>query len=323
MKEKRVRLGGVELAAAMEAERAAKISRSPVWRYMVRRPAQMLGRMTGKNGHNGTAPVLQDPSSEYLGKAVPAAVASDPVAAELWDRVSKHYWYHLIDLGHGITTPGLIDNREQVRHSGIPADLTGKRCLDVGTFDGFWAFEMERRGAAEVVALDLESLADVDLLPQARQRWVEEMTRVRGTIKLGDTFNLAKEVLGSKVERKVLSVYELSPEVVGSFDVVYFGDIIVHLRDPQLAIQRVFSVTRGSALIASAFDPELDRLREPLMKVHASMGDFIWWVYSSLSLKAMMKMSGFDPVEQVSKYRVDNAAARFWKVVLKGHAPAS
>jgi len=225
-----------------------------------------------------------------------------------------------VDLGHGISTPGLIDNRTQVEHAGLPSDLSGKRCLDVGTFDGFWAFEMERRGAAEVVGLDLASLADVDLLPQARDRWVEEMTKVRGTIELGQSFELAKDIRGSRVERKVLSVYDLSPDVVGMFDVVYFGDIIVHLRDPQLAMQKVFSVTRGFALIASAFDPELDRLREPLMKVHGSMGDFIWWVYSSLSLKAMMRMSGFEPVEEVSKYRVDNSAARFWKVVLKGYA---
>ena len=64
-------------------------------------------------------------------------------------------WYHTIELGDGVVTEGIFDHRPVVDRYMIPADLCGMRCLDVGTMDGFWAFEMERRGAAEVVAADL------------------------------------------------------------------------------------------------------------------------------------------------------------------------
>ena len=64
-------------------------------------------------------------------------------------------WYHTIDMPDGTATPGFYDTRGSPSFIPWPKKLAGGRCLDVGTFDGFWAFELERRGAAEVIALDL------------------------------------------------------------------------------------------------------------------------------------------------------------------------
>src|SRR3954469_23606194 len=64
-------------------------------------------------------------------------------------------WYHTLELAPGVVTPGWFDTRKVVKQLPFPASLAGKRCLDVATFDGFWAFEMERRGAAETVAVDV------------------------------------------------------------------------------------------------------------------------------------------------------------------------
>ncbi len=64
-------------------------------------------------------------------------------------------WYHTIELAPGVETPGWFDTRGVVPELPFPASLAGKRCLDVATFDGFWAFEMERRGAAETVGIDI------------------------------------------------------------------------------------------------------------------------------------------------------------------------
>ncbi len=77
-------------------------------------------------------------------------------AQELASSVERYPWYHTLELGDGVVTKGMFDHRPHLDHYPIPADLSGKRCLDVATMDGFWAFEMERRGAASVVALDLE-----------------------------------------------------------------------------------------------------------------------------------------------------------------------
>ncbi len=56
-------------------------------------------------------------------------------------------WYHTQELAPGLVTPGMFDLRPYVERYGLPASMEGMRVLDVGTFEGFWAFEMERRGA--------------------------------------------------------------------------------------------------------------------------------------------------------------------------------
>jgi hypothetical protein len=82
-------------------------------------------------------------------------------------------WYHTIELAPGAVTSGVVDQRPAANRV-LPATLAGLRCLDVGTFDGFWAFEMERRGAAEVVASDVASFDALDWSRPARARRADE-----------------------------------------------------------------------------------------------------------------------------------------------------
>ena len=61
--------------------------------------------------------------------------------------VQEHeFWYHTIDVAPGVATPGWFDLRPVVDRYPWP-DVTGKRCLDIGTYDGFLAFQLEARGA--------------------------------------------------------------------------------------------------------------------------------------------------------------------------------
>src|SRR4051812_28824140 len=62
---------------------------------------------------------------------------------------------HTMELAPGVVTPGWFDTRGVVPLLPLPGSLQGSRCLDIATFDGFWAFELERRGAAEVLAIDI------------------------------------------------------------------------------------------------------------------------------------------------------------------------
>src|SRR5260370_40402597 len=78
--------------------------------------------------------------------------------------VSRYYWYHTVDLGDGLITPGLYDYRETISGFPFPANMTGMRVLDVGPATGFFSFEFERRGE-EVVAMELPSLRDLDRFP--------------------------------------------------------------------------------------------------------------------------------------------------------------
>ena len=76
-------------------------------------------------------------------------------------------WYHTIELAPGLTTKDAVyDLRPIADRSGLPESLAGLTVLDVGTADGFWAFEMERRGAERVVAVDIGHMGQSNVLPR-------------------------------------------------------------------------------------------------------------------------------------------------------------
>jgi 2-polyprenyl-3-methyl-5-hydroxy-6-metoxy-1,4-benzoquinol methylase len=68
----------------------------------------------------------------------------------------KRGWWYSFDLPDGSHIKGVC-SVEGLRHRldqfPIPTDLTGKRVLDAGAWDGWYSFELERRGA-EVTAVD-------------------------------------------------------------------------------------------------------------------------------------------------------------------------
>ncbi len=84
-------------------------------------------------------------------------------------RVRELSWYHTLELGPGLVTEGWFDLRPYVGEYGLPERMDGMRVLDIGTWDGFWAFEMERRGA-DVAAIDLPALGDAEWPPIHRER---------------------------------------------------------------------------------------------------------------------------------------------------------
>ncbi len=183
-----------------------------------------------------------------------------------------------------------------MHHYGLPDSLAGLRCLDVGTWDGFWAFEMERRGAAEVVALDLDDEAALDWPP--RRRAPASFASGRG-----DGFRELRERLGSSVERVELSVYDATPERLGSFDLVLCGSVLIHLRDQFLALERIASVCRGRFISAE----EYDRLTSLLpVALNRWRGDdpraVVFWRPNVRAWRRMLWSAGFERVERVARF---------------------
>lgn len=212
----------------------------------------------------------------------------------LAERIAEHDWYHALELAPGVVTPGWFDLR------GLPerlpfGDLRGLRCLDVGTFDGFWAFHMERAGAAEVVA--------VDVLDPRRWDWPagseEAVVAAIGERKArGAGFALAAEALGSSVRRIEGSVYDLDPEELGRFDLVYIGSLLLHLRDPVRALEAVAGVCRGRVLSLDAFDPwlTLTHPRSPVARLDGLGRP--WWNEPNLAhLRRSFLSAGLEVVE--------------------------
>lgn len=204
------------------------------------------------------------------------------------ERIAGHRWWHTIEIAPGIVTPGGWDLRPTSAKLPWP-DVTGKRCLDVGTMDGFWAFELERRGAADVVATDLgPAHADVPARRTA-QGPPEPLAKER--------FALAAELLGSQAQYRERNVYDLNPADDGEFDVVVLGYVLQMVRDPLRALAAIRSVCRGHLLLLDTVSLPLSLLPAPLARLDARRGAFEWFVFNRRGLVQAVDHAGFEVEE--------------------------
>ncbi len=205
-------------------------------------------------------------------------------------------WYHTIALPDGTITPGNVDLRTSAQKL-LPARMDGQRALDVGTFDGFWAFELERRGA-QTVAIDVERLDDAQWPPRNRERLLADAERLGG-VELGRGFGIAHAALGSSVDRVICDAYDVTPERIGGpVDVVFMGAILLHLRDPVRALEAALGCLKpGGRLIQMepfCITNTLLRPRTPTGDFQPMRSDFTWWYPNVSCLKAWPWAAGFN-----------------------------
>ena len=222
--------------------------------------------------------------------------------------VERYPWYHTLELGGGVVTKGMFDHRPVLDRYPIPSDLSGLRCLDVATMDGFWAFEMERRGAASVTAIDLEDPEDLDWPASLRGSHDKSMDETKG-----QRFELARRAVGSQVERVLMSAYDLSP-ALGTFDFVFCGDLLLHVKDPVTAVERIRSVCTGSAVIVNVIKRFRFRDRLPLAELDG-IDTFTWWVTNLAGLVRIVEAAGFARVEASEPFELPFSGGGDWKGV--------
>jgi tRNA (mo5U34)-methyltransferase len=228
-------------------------------------------------------------------------------ASGLRSEIERYPWYHTLELAPGVVTPGMFDHRPILDRYPLPDDLSGMRCLDVATMDGFWAFEMERRGAASVTALDLEDPEALDWPASLRAGHEKTMDETKA-----ERFALAKEALGSQVERVLLSAYDLGPSALGTFDFVFCGDLLLHLKDPITPVENIRSVCTGSAVIVNVI--KKFRLYEgrPMAELDG-IDNFEWWVTNLEGLVRIVRAAGFARVEASETFELPFRAGGDWK----------
>lgn len=212
--------------------------------------------------------------------------------ASLADEVGSTTWYHTLELPGGVVTDGYFDLRGLPKKV-LPDDLTGKRCLDACTSSGFWAFEMEKRNAKEVVAIDIEDYRDKDWQIESAAPAMTEIQR--------DSFSIAKRALGAQVQKRDLSVYDVSPEQIAEFDFVFIGAVLIHLRDPVRALRALRTVLRPGGelrsldvilLMSSVLHP-----RTPRGQLYSG-DDTRWWTPNAAAHRRWLVAAGFDVSER-------------------------
>lgn len=149
-------------------------------------------------------------------------------------------WWHCIDLGDGIRTKTTSLMGEPVDHPHdrwqvigrcLPADLSGKSVLDIGCNAGFFAIEAKRRKAARVLGVD------------AQRHEIMQAHFVR-------------RVLGLDIEYRQMSIYDLSPAAVGTFDVTLALGLLYHCKHPLLAMETLFAITNELLIVDSSVLPQ-------------------------------------------------------------------
>ncbi len=202
-------------------------------------------------------------------------------------------WYHQIDLGSGIVTPGTDNTLARLAMIGLPEDLRGRTVLDIGAWDGAFSFEAERRGADRVVA--------VDSFCWNGEGWGSKQG-----------FDTARRLLHSRVEDREVEVLDLSPDTVGVFDLVLCLGVLYHMQHPLLALERVASVCRGQLILwthvdmldcdrpAAAYYPGTELNDDPTN----------WWGPNPAAVSGMLGTAGFTRAEMTYLWRSDRVPSQ-------------
>ena len=237
--------------------------------------------------------------------------------------VTNYYWYHTIDLGDGLVTPGMYDYRATLAAFRFPETMRGMKVLDIGSATGFFAFEFERRGA-RVVSVELPSLDSLDRFPgQTTEQVVSKIGRMIESCRpegiapapsysaaelyvalLEGPFQFCKRRLHSNVERCYSTVYELTSEKLGGagFDFVFVGDVLVHTLYPLRALAALAPLCKGT-LILSQLMPE-NPAEAAMLYVGGESpteDDVSWWLPNKPCMEQMLKKLGFQTVAEVGR----------------------
>ena len=208
------------------------------------------------------------------------------------EKVNSLPWFHQIDLGDGIVSPGrakLEGLKRQADAMFGSISLIGKSVLDIGCIDGFYSFEACKRGAKRVLAID---------------HFIWRDSRCR------EAFDIARARVAPQVEVMDIDVFDLTPQAVGKFDVVLFSGVFYHLRNPFLAIERIAELATEVLVVETHLDA-MDVGRPAMIfypTTELNNDPSNWWGPNTACVEAMLRDVGFktityqaNPVHQTNR----------------------
>jgi tRNA (mo5U34)-methyltransferase len=226
------------------------------------------------------APTIRKVDDELQGPTLdrPCQAMPECAMAELMQEIERlGPWYHTIDLGGGVVTPGRSNVRakfEQIADK-LPPSLDDLRVLDLGCNAGGIAVQFAQRGS-RVVGVE----AGVGYHKQAC--WVRDR-------------------LGLDIEYYRMPIYEIG-SLAGMFDIVLFLGLFYHLRYPQLALDLLATKCDGLMLMNTPIvrSPhrvmELRLQTEPGRITQSAESRHNWWFPSPSAIGGMLSVAGFTDI---------------------------
>jgi tRNA (mo5U34)-methyltransferase len=215
-------------------------------------------------------------------------IDADPDAARaVLDRVPL--WFHTFSLDSSgeLYTPGVArDHRYRI--PALPEDFSGMGVLDVGAFDGFYAFLAEARGARRVIAVDNEQYR-----AWVKARWGVELEGAEG-------FKAIRELLGSRVEYRRLDAFDLD-QLEEAFDLIICFGILHRVENPigLLKVLRRRLSAGGRVLLETYGVAEQTLGSSAAVQVYEAgqvyaHDDFVYWGFSAAGLRRLGRAAGYE-----------------------------
>ena len=224
-------------------------------------------------------------------------IEADPVAAREV-LASIPLWFHTFALSRtaDVYTPGIARDH-RYRLPALAERFDGARVLDVGTFDGFYAFLAEARGAQRVVAIDNEQY-----VAWVRARWDRKL---RG----GEGFEAIARLLGSRVEYLRLDAMNLGTLRARFDTVLCFG--ILHRVDDPLGLLRVLRarLAPGGTLLLETHGARKPR-DDASIEVNGggqvyARDDYVYWGFGTAALERLALLAGYAGFDLIDAPDVD------------------
>lgn len=206
-------------------------------------------------------------------------------------------FFHVVDLPGEAATPGAWDFRqtEAEYHGGY--SFKKKTVLEIGSATGSHAFWLEKQGAY-VTPYDLSPAHSWDIMPTAEQDLEQVEKTMRSSIgMINNGWHYCRNRLDSKLELSFGSIYEI-PKKLGNFDVVTFGSVLLHTRNPAGALQLAADRAKEAVIIMDRLPPNLD-ISRPLMEFMPkkerakNFGGWTWWWISPKFFENLLTIRGF------------------------------
>jgi tRNA (mo5U34)-methyltransferase len=233
-----------------------------------------------------------DPLAKRIGARTPEQEVADILPLEVDPGSARRalgevpFWFHTFSLNRaeGIYTPGVaVDHRYRLPF--LPGSFAKLRVLDVGAFDGFYAFVAEARGAERVVAVDSEQH-----LEWVRARWGVEL-------KGGEGFRTIAGLLGSCVEYRRLEASRLG-ELNEMFDFVFCFGVLHRVTDP-LGLLRILhaGLADGGRVLLETYGISGEEGSSSI-RVHRrgdvyADDEFVYWGFGAEALRGLAELAGF------------------------------
>ena len=218
-------------------------------------------------------------------------------------------WFHQIQVGHGIRTPGSHNSWQKMGRLQIPEDLTGWSVLDIGANDGFFSFQAEIRNADRVLAVD-------------GPHWTGDYEYVGSVPSRKINFETARELRNSKVEDLTMNIYDISPENVGQFDLVMCLGVLYHLVHFTVGLENAIKVAKKLVIIESAVhvDTRTDDVPQMVLTPERYANDGTNWSYPNVAcLESLMLTFGCSSVKMIWPEKIEDTGRSSCRIVLHGH----